>query len=435
MASVASSLKCKSSSVALWLDDIENVEPAATGIVKCSRKRRRDDNHQHLASLPKCRRAPMNDMSTGTPHTPVHRRSTRRRKEPPPKTFQSYDDDNEEPTPRPSSPGVLTRAPNLEPTESTASEASSRSCTHSSPSRSSVSRRFRASSPRKIATPAATAQQILYQRYIPSQEKRIQIVAQEMIKNIAKYAKGRGVISESAHAVIQARDTEDDFADANFEHDRERLGECPTLDHADLLVGDTIRCHEMHESEAAWNCESHHPIGKTACRMSAHHKSIHWQNLYVSSRRTNHEILLQSLTSSSILKDNGRHRLVNSTSSLHQRTVCPGDPHRFCRDSHSISTTDAGISPSLAVTRHVYDELEPHLVCSYYAHADRNPCRDEEKRRRQPERRVSVGSVGQCHVRSITTAVERLRSCRNTTTSYTIVDCRRESVGVLCCDD
>jgi len=201
-------------------------------------------------------RVPLNDTTPNTTFLP--RRSSRNRS------------GQTSPREEASSSGPLQNAPEL------AYPVSRQSTT--------ASTRSRSSSPRKLTTLAALPDPITYVKQDPySGEPRPPAHVQKMWNCVKDYAKGQGIIPQEMKEEVQQADLLGEFQDEgcfDASGKRQGLGDTPSFLRIEEIRQDTTRCkNRKTASEEVWNDMSHVPIGKLACRSSAHARHVRWQNV------------------------------------------------------------------------------------------------------------------------------------------------------------
>lgn len=298
-------------SVLSWLSsiDAENVDP----VIHLSKKPRINDTprqpapgvHKSRATMPlhashRTRGGKGKEQERDREHTPPRRTSPRRgvpQYAPPPAVVDDEDDEDDEdggdnaddPTPRRipsrSRADMMANPPRLSPTPTRSSTASD------SPTRSSTSMassaRSRQSSPKRSRTVLIT----LNIKYVEASRYNMDtcgapVAALDLLTQVRAYSYGLGILPAKASPELQHGSVNDgEFLAAHFDQTglRATLGEYPPLNHVDYIIKDSRVCDSHGETEAAWNCESHNPIGKWAERCSAYSASSAWKNVYVSS--------------------------------------------------------------------------------------------------------------------------------------------------------
>ena len=138
---------------------------------------------------------------------------------------------------------------------------------------------------RAIASLAALPEPITYVEVSPYDDTADPPPAvSHMLEQVAPFANGEGVIPVDMQEGLRKAAKPGEFRhDYHFDTTDQRLslGTAPPLARVDEICYDTRLCSQRWVHEAAWNCESQHPIGKLAWRYSRYKKNTRWENMYV----------------------------------------------------------------------------------------------------------------------------------------------------------
>ncbi|KAK5108704.1 hypothetical protein LTR85_004262 [Meristemomyces frigidus] len=269
------------SSIENWLEEVENLPPESSFGGGLKRKRdltagpskrvllkRPMQDHTERQSRAGEPRARGRNVRRGRARNTVEATATPRRSK---RSHATDDNDDLEVTPRAASSLHMATVPNLRPPSTSKSRGSL-----------SSSARTRSSSPHKVSALSGLPEPIKIVKINPYEDNSLSSAVQELVTQVSEYAGGYGVLPAGLQSSLRAADLRNEFRRGDIfdgSGQRERLGEPLGLDLVDQICGDTRDCMERQQHEAAWNCESHVPIGREAWRRSSHRKTTRFDNI------------------------------------------------------------------------------------------------------------------------------------------------------------